>query len=88
LERVEKISGILIFFVGVGLLIFTFFLAYTLFINPSTLLSFSGLIPNIPENEFLRLLSYLIPILLLLVMSSVAGKIALIGIKMCKLKKI
>ena len=86
--------GIGVFFVGVGLLIFTFYLAYTTYTNPKTLLPFCELMPTITGEGILgllgnlsKILGYIIPTLLFFVMSFIAGKIAMLGIEMYKSKK-
>ena len=88
IERFGSISGLAMFFLGIGLLCLTFFLAYSAFADPSGLVRFEGLIP-ISGDEFakaLKVLAYFVAIGLLWVMGSVAGRIATHGMRMFRSK--
>lgn len=89
-ERSEIISGLTVFFLGIGLLCFTFYLAYTAFINPSNLSPFAELVPIAEEEKFgslVKIAAYIIPLLLLWIMISIGGRITKNGIEMYKLKE-
>jgi hypothetical protein len=76
----EKAVGYAVMGLGVGLLSFAFYLAYSAFTDPSTLAGFRALAPS-KETEPLI---YVIPIGLLWVMGSIAGRIAKHGIELVR----
>jgi hypothetical protein len=97
LDRIGSISGLIIFFMGVGLMLFTFYTGYTFIMNPDSLTGFAKLVPPskvevsaggmpIPGLEELigatRMFAYLIPTSLILAMGYVASKISAAGIQM------
>jgi len=86
MKKTGSISGLVIFFVGIGLLCFTFVVAYFAFANPDRLVDFTKLIPD-SEGEFeglIKAVGYIVAIALLLVMGLVGGKITRHGIGMYK----
>ena len=86
MARAGNISGLLVFFVGIGLLIFTFVLAYLAFSNPDRIKAFTDLIPG-SGGEFegaVKAIGYVVAIGLLWVMGSLAGRIVGHGIGMFK----
>lgn len=90
MDKYGPISGIVVFFLGIGLLCLTFFVAYSAFTNPSGLARFKELISISGDGgdvtTVLEILPYFIAIGLLLVMGYIAGKITANGIKMFKSK--
>jgi len=86
MARVGHISGLLVFFVGIGLLIFTFVLAYLAFTNPDRIKTFTDLIPvsGGGYKDALKALGYVVAIGLLWMMGSLAGRIVGHGIGMFK----
>ena len=82
------ISGLVVFFLGIALLIITFVLALMAFMNPERIQAFSDLIPA-SEGDFegaIKAMGYIVAIGLLWVMGSVAGRIVGHGIRMFKSK--
>jgi hypothetical protein len=79
-------SGLVVFFVGIALMLVTFILALLAFINPDRVGDFGKLIPA-PEGDWegvVKALGYAVAIGLLMVLGSVAGRIAALGIRMFK----
>lgn len=77
--------GFALFLLGAGLLIFTFFTAYRVFTNPTTLGGFAELVsPSGGQGvgKILKIAVYPIAGLLLWVMGSVSGRLAKHGLKM------
>ena len=77
------------FFLGIGLLCFTFYVTYSAFSGPAGLVSFKELISTSgggTASEAVEILPYLIAIGLLLVMGYIAGKITKHGIDMFRSK--
>lgn len=95
LNKVGSISGIIVFFIGVALLAFTFYSGLILLLYPERLAAFAELIPAPKINGqgagelmsglatiITRVVAYNIPILLILVLGYIASKIAAQGIQM------
>lgn len=86
----EKLAifSLAVILLGIFLLGFTFYLAYSAFINPEILTKFNILIPGIsatqPFSQFTVLIGYVVAFLLLWVMGSVAGKMVKYGIDIHK----
>lgn len=85
----RDVIGLAVFFLGVALLILTFYTAYSVFTNPETLKGFAALGPEVEGGEIgkligpvVEMMSYVIAGLLLWVMGSVGGRIAKHGMKM------
>lgn len=79
--------GLAVFALGLILLIFTFYTAFSVFRNPSALEAFSELIPTTGGqqgmemiNNIFKIITYAIGALLLWVMGSISGRIAKHGI--------
>ena len=90
-EKFEITSGLIVFFLGIGLLCLTFFLAFVTFIDPSKISPFKELIPNSVEGEtesLVEVLVYLIAVIILWVMGSIGGRIAKTGLEMYKMHKL
>ena len=86
MARKASISGLVVFFVGIALLLVTFIVALLAFIDPDRVGDFGNLIPA-PEGDWegaVKALGYLVAIGLLMVLGSVAGKITAMGIRMFK----
>jgi hypothetical protein len=84
--KAGPISGLVVFFLGIALLILTFVFALLAFINPERIQAFTDLIPG-SEGEFegaIKAIGYLVAVGLLWVMGSVAGRIVGHGIRMFK----
>ena len=84
MKKAGNISGLVVFFVGIALLILTFVFAALAFANPDRIADFKNLIPN-SGGEFeglFKAVGYLIAIGLLYVMGFIGGKIAGHGIGM------
>ncbi|MGP3667363.1 MAG: hypothetical protein ACKD6N_00670 [Candidatus Bathyarchaeota archaeon] len=73
-----------IILLGIFLLGFTFYLAYSAFVNPEILKRFNILIPSVdvdqPFHQFNVLIGYAVAFLLLWVMGSVASKMVKYGV--------
>lgn len=86
MDKYGPISSLTVFFLGIGLLCLTFFVAHSAFANPDGLVRFEELIQISGDEEgateALEVLAYFIAIGLLLVMGYIAGKITTNGIKM------
>ncbi|KXA95266.1 hypothetical protein AKJ37_00410 [candidate division MSBL1 archaeon SCGC-AAA259I09] len=90
-EREESIkySGLVVFFLGVGLLLLTFYIVYSVFMHPGALKGFAELAPEMKGegaaeliNPMVEVMVYVIAALLLWVMGSVGGRIAKHGLDM------
>ena len=90
LKRTYALSLFLIA-LGLGLLIFTFMIAYAQFKNPSTLVKFYRVLPTVAHveeasayviDQIVRYLTMLLAILLLVVMAYVGGKILSSGVEL------
>ncbi|MBC7219633.1 MAG: hypothetical protein H5T49_05855 [Hadesarchaea archaeon] len=77
----EKIVGHAVIAFGLGLLGFTFLSAYSAFVDATILARFKMLAPG---EGWIELLAYAIPVGLLWVMGSVAGKIVAYGIDLLR----
>jgi hypothetical protein len=101
LDRMGQISGLIIFFVGVGLMLFTFYMGYTFITNPDGLAGFAKLVPpskvevsaggmpilGLEELVGARMFVYLIPTSLILAMGYVASRISAVGVQMYMCKR-
>lgn len=79
-------SGLVVFFLGIVLLLVTFVVALAAFLNPDWVSNFGKLIPA-PEGDWegaVKALGYAVAIGLLMVLGSVGGKVAAMGIRMFK----
>jgi len=82
--------GLMVFFIGIGLLILTFYFTYSVFVNPGLVSGFANLAPSVDGElgeilePVLKMASYLIPVFLLWVMGSISGRIASKGLSMDK----
>lgn len=86
MKRAGGISGLAVFFLGIGLLIATFVLALLAFLNPDRVVDFGKLVPA-PEGEWagaVKGLGYAVAIAVLMAMGSIAGRITALGITMFK----
>jgi hypothetical protein len=86
MKKWAGISGLIVFFLGIVLLVATFVMALLTFLNPDRVSDFSKLIPT-PESDWggiLTVLGYAVAVALLMVMGSVAGRITALGIRMVK----
>lgn len=87
-EKISLGTGLGVFFLGVGLLLLTFYIAYTVFTNPGSLAGFAELAPDVGGGAgqaigpVVEMISYVVAALLLWVMGSVSGRIAKHGIYM------
>lgn len=84
--KAGSLSGLVVFFLGIALLILTFVFALLAFLNPERIEAFTDLIPG-SEGEFegaIKAIGYLVAIALLWVMGSIAGRIVGHGIQMFK----
>ena len=87
--------GLVVLLIGLGLLIMTFFTAYSFISNPESLTKFATIAPKIDTsdgglgdliNPVLKIVSYLVAALLLWVMGSVGGRITKHGLKIFESK--
>ena len=86
--KAGPISGLVVFFLGIALLIVTFVFALLAFLSPERIEAFTDLIPA-SEGEFegaIKAIGYLVAVGLLWVMGSLAGRVAAHGIQMFKSK--
>lgn len=87
-DKIGLISGIAAFFIGIALLILTFYAGFILFLDPSKLLVFADLVPILEASGggifaiFARVNAYIIPIILLFVLGYIASKITAHGIQL------
>ena len=84
-EKKIGIPGLAIFCVGLGLLIFVFYLAYLLFQDP-TMLALREMSMD-PNQFFTNIIFVTISLVALAIMGGVAGKIASKGIELFKSRK-
>lgn len=79
-------TGYLILSIGLGLLLFTFYLAIMAFLGPNYIQGFENLVQTNREGvaALVDVLIYLIPILLLSVMGAIGGKVMHYGVKLVK----
>jgi hypothetical protein len=101
LDRIGPISGLIMFFMGVGLMLFTFYTGYTFIMNPDGLAGFAALVPpskvevsaggmpilGLEELVGARMFVYLIPTSLIFAMGYVASRISAVGIQMYMCKR-
>ncbi|MBS7624605.1 MAG: hypothetical protein QXF59_05635 [Candidatus Bathyarchaeia archaeon] len=97
-DKTGHIAGLIVFFLGIALLAFTFCNGLLFLMYPERLADFAKLIPQIevrgqPEDPFsslyiimTRIAAYLIPALLLLVLGYIASRITMHGIQMYRTK--
>ncbi|MBC7114647.1 MAG: hypothetical protein H5T47_03345 [Archaeoglobi archaeon] len=91
-RKIISISGAIVFLAGVALLIYTFFTAFSFLTDPEGIIRFSeAFMQRLPPSQGFEgivqlLISYLLPVLLLFVMGSVASKIASQGIQMLRMR--
>ena len=86
MARKASISGLVVFFSGIVLLVVTFIVALLAFINPDRVGGFGDLVPA-PEGDWegvVKALGYLVAIGLLMVLGCVAGRITELGIRIFK----
>jgi hypothetical protein len=86
MAKKASISGLIVFFLGIALLVGTFVVALLAFIIPDRVADFGKLIPA-PEGDWggaVKALGYAVAIGLLTVMGSVGGRITALGIRMFK----
>ena len=86
MARKATISGLVVFFSGIVLLVVAFVVSLLAFINPNRVGGFGDLIPA-PEGDWegaIKALGYLVAIGLLMALGCVAGRIAAPGIRMFK----
>ena len=86
--KAGPISGLVVFFLGIALLIVTFVFALLAFLSPERIEAFTDLIPA-SEGEFegaIKAIGYLVAVGLLWVMGSLARRVAAHGIQMFKSK--
>lgn len=85
MKRTGSICGLAVFFLGIGLLGFTFFVAYAAFKYPDELVRFTNLVPISEEglSSLSKTAGYVVAIALLFVMGSrLGGRIVKHGIEM------
>ncbi|MFP4005783.1 MAG: hypothetical protein ACLFUR_03570 [Candidatus Hadarchaeia archaeon] len=77
--------GLIIFFLGIGLIILTFYFAYSVFTEPGALKRFAELAPK-SKSEIIesitKMASYLVAAILLWIMGSISSRIAEKGLEM------
>ncbi len=86
--RTGSLSGLVVFFLGIALLILTFVFTLLAFLNPERIEAFIDLIPG-SGGEYegaVKAIGYLVAVALLWVMGSVAGRIVGHGIQMYRSK--
>jgi hypothetical protein len=86
MAKKANISGLIVFFLGIVLLVAAFVVALLAFIMPDRVADFGKLIPA-PEGEWggaVKALGYAVAIGLLMVMGSIGGRITALGIRMFK----
>lgn len=99
-ENKKSILELAVLLLGIALLVFIFYIAYSVFTNPGTLEGFAELVPEIDPIEFgpegeeleignvvepiLEMLSYVVAAILLWVMGSIGGRITKYGVSMYK----
>jgi hypothetical protein len=80
----KEIVGYAVMAFGLGLLGFTFLSAYSAFVDPSILERFKVLAPG---GGWIELLAYAVPVGLLWVMGTIAGKIVAYGVDLLRAEK-
>jgi hypothetical protein len=86
MAKKANISGLVVFFLGIALLVATFIVALLAFIIPDRVADFGDLIPA-PDGDWegaVKALGYAVAVALLMVVVSIAGRIAALGIRMFK----
>lgn len=89
-KKISLGTGLGVFLIGIILLLFTFYTAYSVFTNPETLTGFQVLIPEMSGEAsqvigpIVKIMSYIVAGILLWVMGSISGRIAKYGITMFK----
>lgn len=86
-ENINLGIGLGVFFLGVGLLIFAFYLAYQAFTDPNILGGFARFVRMPAEAQITNAAIYILAALLLWVMGSVGGRIAKHGLNMYMSRK-
>ncbi|MFW6040518.1 MAG: hypothetical protein ACOC85_01635 [Thermoplasmatota archaeon] len=88
-DKKEKIigqsSGLVVFIIGILLLLFTFYLAYNIFMDPTSLERFLEVVPEAQEEmlgDLFGMIIYFVAVALLFAMGVIAGMIAKHGIGM------
>ncbi|MBM4445216.1 MAG: hypothetical protein FJ020_07945 [Chloroflexi bacterium] len=84
--KAGPVSGLVVFFLGIVLLLVTFVFALLAFLNPERIEAFTDLIPA-SEGEFegaIKAMGYIVAVALLWVMGSLGGRIVGHGIQMFK----
>lgn len=84
--KTGSISGLVVFFLGIVMLILTFVFALLAFLNPERIQAFTDLIPA-SEGEFegaIKAIGYIVAIALLWVMGSIGGRVVAHGVQMFK----
>lgn len=82
----NQIFGYIVLVIGLILLLATFYLAINMFLNPDTMQDFSSLVDTGGGgiNNLVEVMLYFFPLVLLLVMGSMGGRIAKYGIKLVR----
>ncbi len=84
--------GLVVLLLGLGLLILTFFTAYSFISNPESLTKFADIAPEVSGelgsiiSPILEIVSYLVAAILLWVMGSVGGRVTKHGLKIFESK--
>jgi len=80
--------GLAVLILGLGLLLLTFFTAYSFISNPESLTKFAALAPEVSGemgsiiSPVLEIVSYLVAAILLWVMGSISGRVMKHGLEM------
>lgn len=99
MQGAGRVTGIIVFLLGIALLTFTYFLGYLILTDVERLREYVNLIPlpqpliseelvgafGIPLSKFL---SYIIPIIFLFLLGYIASKIAYYGIQMWRVRPV
>lgn len=82
----NQIFGYVVLIIGLILLLITFYLAINMFLYPDTMQAFSDLIDTGGGgiDNLVEVMLYFFPLVLLLVMGSMGGRIATYGIKLVR----
>ena len=86
MAKKASISGLVVFFLGIALLVATFVVALVAFLSPGWVADYGKLVPA-PEGDWagaVKALGYAVAVCLLLVLGSVAGKVTALGIRLFK----
>jgi hypothetical protein len=86
MAKKANISGLVVFFLGIALMVAIFVVALLAFLNPDRVEDFGNLVPG-PEGDWkgvVEALGYVVAVALLMVMVSIAGRITALGIRMFK----